>query len=179
MFPVWRFHCSTDSRNKLYFGNRPLHNLTLVVAAETLDFNNRGRRTDRKSFGPEYLFNRKEIARAGLEDRRRSVNCRSERVVQHRQPLPSSATSSVVPRTTASSMPTAPNSLMTTAVLRPSSVVRKRRTRVVLPAPGKPVTTVTGKRAPRALLPAGPISFDLKGRIRSWNRKTFRYQWLA
>ena len=48
----------------------------------------------------------------------RNVTCRSERVMQQTQPLPSSATSSVVPRTSASSMPTAPYSLMMTAVAR-------------------------------------------------------------
>ncbi len=53
-------------------------------------------------------------------------------------------------------MPTLPNSLMTTAVPAPSGVARKRRTSVVLPAPRKPVTTVTGMRAPRARLSLRP-----------------------
>src|SRR5262249_50073583 len=60
---------------------------------------------------------------------------------------------------------TAPYSLMMTAVPRPSGVDRKRRTRVVLPAPRKPVTTVTGMRAPRARFcrrPKGPASRDWK-----------------
>ena len=85
--------------------------------------------------------------------------------MQHRQPLPSSVTSSLDPRTSASSMPTLPNSLMTTAVPAPSGVARKRRTSVVLPAPRKPVTTVTGMRAPRARLsrrPNGPASREGK-----------------
>ena len=81
---------------------------------------------------------------------RRSAICRSERVLQHRQPLPSSTVSSALARSSASSMPTAPNSLTTTAVPAPSGVVRKRRSSVVLPAPRKPVTTVTGMRAPRS-----------------------------
>src|SRR5215510_2908998 len=81
--------------------------------------------------------------------------------MQQTQPLPRSATSSVVPRTSASSIPTAPYSLMMTAVARPSGVARKRRTSVVLPAPRKPVTIVTGMRAPRARFcrrPNGPRS---------------------
>ena len=53
-------------------------------------------------------------------------------------------------RNSASSMPTEPNSLTISAVPRPSGVCRKRRTRVVLPAPRKPVTIVTGSRDPRA-----------------------------
>ena len=46
----------------------------------------------------------------------RSAICRSERVLQHRQPLPSSVISSALSRMSASSMPTAPYSLMMTAV---------------------------------------------------------------
>jgi hypothetical protein len=56
-------------------------------------------------------------------------------------------------------MPTAPNSLTITAVPCPSGEAKKRRIRVVLPAPRKPVTTVTGTRAPRSRLslrPNGP-----------------------
>ena len=49
-----------------------------------------------------------------------SACCRSVRVMQHRQPLPSSTVSSALERTSASSMPVAPNSLTTTAVPRPS-----------------------------------------------------------
>src|SRR5882724_11387263 len=47
-------------------------------------------------------------------------------------------------------MPSEPNSLTTSAVPRPSGDSRKRRTRVVLPAPRKPVTIVTGSREPRS-----------------------------
>ena len=54
------------------------------------------------------------------------------------------------PRISASSMPTAPYSLTMTAVPRPSGVARKCRSSVVLPAPRKPVRTVTGMRPPRA-----------------------------
>ena len=84
----------------------------------------------------------------------RSAICRSVRVLQQRQPLPSSVTSSLLARSSASSMPSEPNSLTISAVPRPSGVSRKRRTSVVLPAPRKPVTIVTGSRdAALALLP--------------------------
>ena len=53
-------------------------------------------------------------------------------------------------RSSASSMPTEPNSLTISAVPRPSGVSRNRRTSVVLPAPRKPVTIVTGSRDPRS-----------------------------
>ena len=88
-----------------------------------------------------------------------SVTCRSERTLQHRQPLPSSAMLSLDERSSASSMPVSPNSLTMTAVPAPCGVARKRRTSVVFPAPRKPVTTVTGIRAPRsrfARRPNGP-----------------------
>src|SRR6516164_2335615 len=58
-------------------------------------------------------------------------------------------------------MPTVPYSLTITAVPWPSGETRKRRIKVVLPAPRKPVTTVTGMRAPRSRLsrrPNGPAS---------------------
>ena len=87
---------------------------------------------------------------------RRKACCRSVRVMQHRQPLPSSTVSSVDERTSASSMPVAPNSLTTTAVPCPSGVARKRRSSVVLPAPRKPVITVTGMRWPRSRLSRRP-----------------------
>ena len=73
--------------------------------------------------------------------------------------------SSALSRTSASSMPTAPNSLTMTAVPCPSGVARKRRTSVVLPAPRKPVTIVTGIRAPRSRFcrrPNGPASREGK-----------------
>ena len=60
------------------------------------------------------------------------------------------ATSSVLERTSASSMPTAPYSLMMTALPRPSGVARNRRNSVVFPAPRNPVTIVTGSREPRS-----------------------------
>ena len=47
-------------------------------------------------------------------------------------------------------MPSWPNSFTSTAVPRPSGVSRKCLTSVVLPAPRKPVTTVTGIFAPRS-----------------------------
>ena len=87
---------------------------------------------------------------------RRKACCRSLRAMQHRQPLPSSTVSSALERISASSMPAAPNSLTTTAVPCPSGVPRNRRSSVVLPAPRKPVTTVTGMRGPRSRLSRRP-----------------------
>ncbi len=66
------------------------------------------------------------------------------------QPLPSSVTSSVLLRRSASSMPTEPNSLTMSAVPSPSGVSRNFRTSVVLPEPRNPVTMVTGNRVPRS-----------------------------
>ncbi len=95
----------------------------------------------------------------------RSAICRSVRVLQHRQPLPSSVTSSLLSRSSASSMPSAPNSLTTSAVPRPSGVFRKRWTSVVFPAPRKPVTMVTGSRAPRSmLLPPAELAGGCRGK---------------
>ena len=51
---------------------------------------------------------------------RRNAICKSVRVLQHRQPLPSSVTSSLLSRSSASSMPSAPNSLTISAVPWPS-----------------------------------------------------------
>ncbi len=62
-------------------------------------------------------------------------------------------------------MPSAPNSLTTTAVPAPSGVVRKLRISVVFPAPRKPVTIVTGIFAPRSRFcrrPNGPIAAEGK-----------------
>src|SRR6185437_16923771 len=81
-------------------------------------------------------------------------------------PLPRSSVSSALDRTRASSMPAAPNSLTTTAVPRPCGVARKRLSNVVLPAPRKPVITVTGTRAPRSRLslrPKRPAAGEGKG----------------
>ena len=97
--------------------------------------------------------------------RRRSAACRSVRVMQQTQPLPSSTVSSALSRTSTSSMPTAPNSLMMTAVPWPSGEERKRCNSVVLPLPRNPVTTVTGIFAPRSRLsrrPNGPASREGK-----------------
>jgi len=80
----------------------------------------------------------------------RSANCKSVRVMQQTQLLPKSTVCSAVSRMSASSIPTAPNSLTITAVPSPSGEARNRRISVVLPAPKKPVTTVTGIRAPRS-----------------------------
>jgi hypothetical protein len=87
---------------------------------------------------------------------RRSACCKSVRVMQHRQPFPSRTVSSVLGRTSASSMPVAPNSLTTTAVPCPSAVARKCFSNVVFPAPRKPVITITGSRAPRSRLSLRP-----------------------
>ena len=86
----------------------------------------------------------------GRTTSRRSVFCKSVRVLQHRQPLPSSVTSSLLSRSSASSMPSDPNSLTISAVPLPSGVSRNRRTSVVFPAPRNPVTIVTGSREPRS-----------------------------
>src|SRR5580704_15584595 len=63
-------------------------------------------------------------------------------------------------------MPISPNSLTTTAVLAPSGRASNSRIKVVLPAPRKPVTTVTGMRAPRGRRcrrPNGLASLPTKG----------------
>src|SRR5439155_26482543 len=91
--------------------------------------------------------------------------CKSVRVLQHKQPLPSSVTSSLLSRSRASSMPSHPNSLTISAVPFPSGESRKRRTSVVFPAPRNPVTIVTGSRDPRSRFcrrPKRPASADGK-----------------
>ncbi len=88
--------------------------------------------------------------RSRSDTSRRSVFCKSVRVLQHMQPLPSSVTSSLLWRSRASSIPSDPNSLTMSAVPLPSVVSRNRRTSVVFPAPRKPVTIVTGSREPRS-----------------------------
>ena len=105
------------------------------------------------------------LPRSRSATRRRSAICKSLRVLQHRQPLPSNVTSSVLVRSSASSMPTEPNSLTISAVPRPSGDARKRRTSVVLPAPRKPVTMVTGSRDPRSRFCRRP-----NGRRRRWEQ---------
>ncbi len=76
--------------------------------------------------------------------------------VQHRQPLASSktrpcASSSLQPMEhclrISPSMPSSPNSLTITAMRRPSALSSMCRSKVVLPAPRKPVTMVTGSFA--------------------------------
>src|SRR5712671_2079005 len=100
--------------------------------------------------------------KCGMTPRSRSTTmrcsaiCRSERKLQHRQPLPSSTVFSLLSRSSASSMPASPNSLTRTAVPWPSGVSKKCFTSVVLPAPRNPVTTVTGIRAPRSRLSRRP-----------------------
>ena len=74
----------------------------------------------------------------------------SSATVQHRQPLASSTMSTSsqpgMPqdRSTSPSMPSAPNSFTSTAMRRPPAWASTWRTRVVLPAPRKPVMTVQG-----------------------------------
>src|ERR1700739_854215 len=105
------------------------------------------------------------VPRSRSKTRRRSATCKSVRVIQQTQPLPRRTISSVASRSSASSIPTAPNSLTITAVPCPSGEARKRRSSVVLPAPRKPVTTVTGIRAPRSRFncrPNGPASREGK-----------------
>ena len=80
----------------------------------------------------------------------RIVSCRSVRILQQRQPLPSSTVTSLLDRKSALSMPISPYSLTTTAVLAPSGLSSNARIKVVLPEPKKPVTAMTGSRGPRA-----------------------------
>ena len=79
----------------------------------------------------------------------RSAPCRSVRVVQHTQPLPSSTVSSVEPHQRVVDADRAELVDHDRGAVA-SGVVRKSRTSVVLPAPRNPVTTVTGSalRAP-------------------------------
>mmetsp|Transcript_51907 Transcript_51907/g.105689 ORF Transcript_51907/g.105689 Transcript_51907/m.105689 type:complete len:312 (-) Transcript_51907:6-941(-) len=80
---------------------------------------------------------------------------RSPLTVQQMQPLFISKISSWVSKrcfTRESSMPTSPNSFSITATLRPWFCVRMWLSNVVLPAPRKPVSTVTGILSSRDLL---------------------------
>ena len=83
----------------------------------------------------------------------------SSATVQQRQPLASSTMSASSqagmpqPRRRAVSMPTEPNSLMMRARRRPPAFSTRWRSRVVLPAPRKPVMTVAGMRA---VMPRSP-----------------------
>ena len=64
-----------------------------------------------------------------------TMRIRSPRTVQQMQPLFISNTSSSVSTTRSLSTPSSPNSLITTAYLRPCCSLRMRLRRVVLPAP--------------------------------------------
>ena len=64
-----------------------------------------------------------------------TMRIRSPRTVQQMQPLFISNTSSSLSTTRSLSTPSSPNSLMTTAYLRPWFSVRMRLSKVVLPAP--------------------------------------------
>ena len=73
-----------------------------------------------------------------------SVRRTSPRTVQHRQPEVISTIASGAASTSMWSSPTSPNSLITTAVSEKRGSANKRFSRVVLPAPRKPVRMVTG-----------------------------------
>jgi len=87
--------------------------------------------------------------RARSANNSRKVSCRSVRILQQRQPLPSSTVTSLLDRNRALSMPISPYSLTMTAVLAPSGFSSSARIRVVLPEPRNPVTAMTGSRGPR------------------------------
>src|SRR5579863_8046902 len=78
------------------------------------------------------------------------AGARSSATVQQMQPLASSTiassgqAASAQPLTRSPSTPTSPNSLMISASRRPPALARRWRISVVLPAPRKPVTMVTG-----------------------------------
>ena len=79
-----------------------------------------------------------------------SASTRSPRKVQHRQPLCSSTTPSLIGLTSRWSSPISPNSLMITAVSASAGSVTSRLSSEVLPAPRKPVSTVRGMGSDRA-----------------------------
>ena len=64
---------------------------------------------------------------------------------QQMQPLLSSTMSSPVAMIRSLSMPISPNSLTSTAVLTPCWLLRMWLSKVVFPAPRKPVRIVTGR----------------------------------
>src|ERR1700730_15959434 len=80
------------------------------------------------------------------------VGTKSSATVQQMQPLVSSTISpgaqafAAPSSTSPPSNPASPNSLTITAMRRPSAWVNSERSSVVLPAPRKPVSTVTGTR---------------------------------
>ena len=73
-----------------------------------------------------------------------SASTRSPRMVQHRQPLCSSTMLSPTYSTSRWSSEISPNSLMMTAVSASAGSFSSRLSSVVLPAPRKPVSTVSG-----------------------------------
>ena len=73
-----------------------------------------------------------------------SASTRSPRMVQHRQPDCSSTILSPTYSTSRWSSATSPNSLMMTAVSASAGSFSRRLSSVVLPAPRKPVSTVSG-----------------------------------
>ena len=76
------------------------------------------------------------------------MRTRSPRTVQQMHPLFISTICSSLSFTRMSlSMPVSPNSFSITAILSPCCSVRMRLRRVVLPAPRKPVSIVTGIRS--------------------------------
>src|SRR5262245_26824529 len=82
-------------------------------------------------------------------------------MVQHRQPLCSSTTLSLIGLTSRWSRPISPNSLMMTAGSASAGSVTRRLSSEVLPAPSKPVSTVSGigSAGPRAF--SGKVGTDL------------------
>src|SRR5262249_2948384 len=75
------------------------------------------------------------------------MRIRSPRTVQQMHPLFISNISSSAPITRSWSTPTSPNSFSMTAIRLPCFAERMSLRRVVLPAPRKPVRTVTGTRS--------------------------------
>ena len=89
------------------------------------------------------------------------MRIRSPRTVQQMQPLFISKISSSASSTSASSIPTSPNSFSMTAMRCPCSSVRMRLSSVVLPEPRNPVSTVTGTRS--SVVSAIGLSFRAVG----------------
>ncbi len=82
-------------------------------------------------------------------------------VVQHTQPPVISTSTRARSASSSPSMPTSPTSLTMTATSPDAASVSQRLTNVVLPAPKKPVTTVTGSVAlmPRSV-PGGAPGYN-------------------
>ena len=81
---------------------------------------------------------------SGRSSTRCTASCNSPLIEQQMQPLLSSTIESLVATTSSLSMPTSPNSLTSTALRSPCWLLRMWLSRVVLPAPRKPVSSVTG-----------------------------------